>query len=314
MCSERRDEVAAVKSELFKAGIRSEIRENPLTAALRIKRLELWVEHERDYLPARQIYSRIQAGGGNGQDPVVTVDAVETSIDVEELPAPAAGARGRGAGPDAKTGSKQPAGELAEASSLLEKEIEEVIKREDALADTCAALRTEIEKMNRSFAESQAAAEKKTAEFATLQSSLEGALAARTRSEEQLQGQVRELQAQLKAGQETLSEAQKKLDVTLQDIQAQQTLVTQLRKQVAAREQESDANHRLASQAQAELAAERDSRRAAEAKAATLAQAQERLEEQLEKQKDLEAQLRASLGSINSLRGRLQAKRISSQG
>jgi hypothetical protein len=312
MCSERREEVAAVKSELFKAGIRSQIRENPVTAALRIRRVELWVEKERDHLAARKVYSGIQARGGNGHEPTVAEDSTEISIEMDGPPGlPEGAAGGRVADLDTQNPSQRPGGELEEASVLLEKEIEELLKRDDALAENCVTLRREVENLTRSLSESQAAAEKKAAESATLRNSLEGELAERRRSEEQLKGEVGELQSRLKSGEETLSEKQRSLETALQQLQTQQATVAQLRKGIVLREQESDANRRLMSKAQAELAVEKESRMAAEEKAARSAQAQERLEAQLVEQKNLEAQLRASIGSMNSLRGRLQAKRNS---
>jgi len=77
------------------------------------------------------------------------------------------------------------------------------------------------------------------------------------------------------------------------------------------REQERDENKQLVSKARAELAVERQSRIAAEEKAAKSAQALERLETQLTEQRDLQEQFQASIGSLNSLRGRLQAKKNS---
>ena len=313
MCSERREEVAAVKMELFKEGIRSEIRENPLTAALNIQRLELWVENERDHLVARRVFSRMQARARNGQEPADAEVPIEISIDVEPPPAlPAGAAVGRGADRDAQDKSQQPGGELEEASSLLEKEIDEVLKRQDALAETCGTLRREVENLSRSLSESQAAAERKAAEFATLRNALERELAERRRSEEQLKGEARELQSRLKSGEQSLLEKQQRLEAALQQLQTQQAAAAQLQRELASREQEWDATNRLVSKVQADLAVERGSRMAAEEKAAKSAQAQERLEKQMAEQKHLEAQLRASIRSMNSLRDRLQAKRNSS--
>ena len=312
MCSERREEVAAVKMALFAEGIRSEIRENPLTAALNLKRLELWVGNEHDYLVARKVYSRVQARARNGQEPAVAEVPIEISIDVEPPPAPPAGATvGRVADLDAPDKSQRPGGELAEASSLLEKEIDEVLKRQDALAETCVTLRGEVENRGRSLSESQAAAEKKAAEFAALRSALERELAERRRAEEQLKGEAHELKSRLESGEQALAERQQGLEAALQQLQTQQATVAQLQQALACREQECNANNRLVAKAQADLAVERESRLAAEEKAAKAAQAQERLEKRLTEQRELEAQLRASIGSMNSLRDKLQAKRNS---
>jgi len=312
MCSERREEVAAVKSELFKAGIRSEIRENPVTAALQIQRLELWVQNERDYLAARKVYSRIQSGGRASPEPVVVEEAAEISTDTDDPPALSAGAsRARAAVLDTRDKSPRPGGEVEEASLLLEKEIEEMLQREDALAETCATLRSEVEKLSRSLSESQAAAGKQAAEFAAARTSLERDLAERTRSAERLEGDTRELQARLKSSEESLSEKQRKLETALQQLQTQQAVAAQLRKDILSRDQERDAANRLLSRAQAELDLEKQNRMAAEEKASKAARAQERLEKQLAEQKDMQAQLRASIGSMNSLRDKLQAKRNS---
>jgi len=312
MCSTQQEEVGAVKSELFRAGIRSEIRSNPVAAALNITRLELWVENDNDYFAAQKFYASMQARAGNGHEPAATEVPSETSIDVEDLPAPATRAVSRGvADLDGKSKSQRPGGELEQASLLLEKEIEEVLEREDALTETCAALRSEVESLSRSLSESQAAAEKKAAEFALLRSSLEHELAERTRSEDQLKGEVRELQSRLKSVEATLLERQKKLETTLEQLQTRQAMVVELRKEIVSRGQEWDEDKQLVSKARAELAVERQSRIAAEENAAKSAQARERLEGQLEEQKDLQAQLRTSIGSLNLLRGRLQAKKTS---
>lgn len=312
MCSEHPEEVAAVKSELFKAGIRSEIRKNPVTAALRITRLELWVENENAYFLAHNLYSDMQARGRKVHEPITLENMPETSVGMAGLPArPSGSVSGEVAKLHGNNHSQPPGGELREASALLEREIIEVLKRQDALSETCATLRSEVERLGRSLGEAQAAAEKKAAEFADVKSSLERELAERARSEEQLKSVLREVQSRLKLDEETVSEGQKKLETTLQQLQTQQATVVDLRKEIVSREQEWDANNRLVSKAQAELAVEKESRIAAEEKAAKSAQAQEDLERQLVEQKDLQAQLRASIGNINSLRGRLLARRTS---
>jgi hypothetical protein len=312
MCSTRQEEVAAVKSELFKAGIRSEIRKNPVTAALNIKRLEVWVENEKDLFAAQECYARMQARAGNGHEPAATAAPTKTAIDVENPPAASTWAVSwGGADPDGKNSGRRTGGELEQASLLLEKEIEEILKREDTLSEACAALRSETENLSQSLSESQAAAVKKAAEFAALRNSLERELAEHTRSEDQLKGEVRELQSRLKSADATLLERHRKLESTLQQLQTQQSMVVELRKEIVSREQAWDEHKGLVSKAHAELAVEQQARLAAEEKLAKSALAQERLEKQLANHKDLQDQLRASLGSLNSLRGRLQAKKTS---
>jgi len=312
MCSSRQEEVSAVKRELFKAGIRSEIRRNPLTAALNITRLELWVENDNDYFAAQKCYARMQTRARSSHEPAVEVHPTETAVVVEDPPpAPTEEVSRAGTDWDEKNARQRPGGELEEASLLLAKEIEEALEREDALSETCAALRSEVASLSRSISESQAAAEKKAAEFAALQNSLERELAEHTRSEDRLKGEVRELQSRVKSAEETLLEKQKKLETTLRELQGQEAMVAGLRIEMVSRAQECDEQKQLASKARAELAAERQSRVAAEEKAAKSAQARERLEKQLAEQKNLQEEVRASIGSLNSLRGRLQAKKTS---
>ncbi len=312
MCSERREEVGAVKSELFKAGIRSEVRENPVTAALGITRLELWVDNGSDYYAAHRLYTRMQARSGNGQPVVEGEDSDGNPVEVELLPPRSKGsANGRGMKEDGKTKGQSAGSELEEASLQLEKEIDELLKREDTLTATCAELRTQVESLSRSLSKSQSAAEEKAAEFTTKIKALDQELAERKRTEEQLKGQVNDLQQRLKSGEASHLERQKRLESTLQQLQTQQAMVVELRKEIVTREQQWESNNRLVSKAQAELQVEKESRIAAEEKLAELTRAQEHLERQLEDQKKAQSQLRSSVGNLNSLRDRLQAKRNS---
>ncbi len=312
MCSTQKEEIGAVKRELFRAGIRSEIRTNPLAAALNITRLELWVENDNDYFAAQKFYATMQARSGNGHEPGDKEDSSRPSIGAEELPVPSTLAVNRGvADVNGKNKSPHSGGELEQVSLLLEKEIEEILEREDALSQTCTTLRSEVGSLTRSLSESQAAAEKKAAALAAVRVSLERESVEHTRSEAEHKGEVRELQSRLKSVEETLSERKKKLDVTLEQLQTQQSKVVELRKEIVSHEQEWDESKRLVSKVRAELAVEKQSRVVAEEKAAKLAQALEVLERQLTEQRDLQEQLQASIGSLNSLRGRLQAKKTS---
>lgn len=312
MCSTQQEEVGAVKRELFRAGIRSEIRENPLTAALNITRLELWVENDKDYFAAQKFYANMQARAVNGHEPAAEEEPAGASINPEVAPDSSKWAVSRGAaGRDGNCKSQLPGGELEQVSLLLEREIEEILQREDALAETCSTLRGEVENLSRSLSESQAAAEKHAAEFAALKISLEREVAEHARSEDQLKGEVRELQSLLKSAEGTLVERQRRLEATLEQLQTQQAKVVELRKEIVSREQEWDEHKRLVSKTRAELAVERQSRIVAEENAAKSAQAQERMEQQLAEQKDLQGQLQSSIGSLNSLRDRLQAKKTS---
>jgi predicted nucleic acid-binding Zn-ribbon protein len=312
MCSERPEEVGAVKSELFKAGIRSEIRRNPLTEALHVTRLELWVESERDYFAAYKLYTKMQARSGNGQETGEGDPAAGGDHGADEKPVIDANVpNGVPIVSEARGKKGRPAGELNEASQQLEKEIEDLLEREDSLAETCTSLRDEVEHLKSSLAETQAAAQKKTGELHDQKTALERELAERKRAEEQLKEEVRSLQAKLKSTEETVLDKQKRLDNALQQLQTQQGKVVELRKEIVAREQEWDESKKIVAKARAELAVERQSRIAAEGQAAKSAEAVEKLEKQLAEQKELQEQLRVSVRNLNALRDRLLAKKSS---
>jgi hypothetical protein len=59
MCSTNRQEVETLKTTLFRAGIGSEIRTNPLAFAMGINRLEV-VVHERDLLRASKVRQQLE--------------------------------------------------------------------------------------------------------------------------------------------------------------------------------------------------------------------------------------------------------------
>ena len=61
MCSQSRAEIEAVKDELTKAGIATETRNNPMAEALGVNGLELWVQDERDFFNAANLFARMQA-------------------------------------------------------------------------------------------------------------------------------------------------------------------------------------------------------------------------------------------------------------
>jgi len=312
MCSTQHAEVGAVKRELFKAGIRSEIRSNPVSGALNVNRLELWVENDNEFFEAQRHYANMQAQAGNGDDPDATEVPTEIPTNSENFEPASTWALSQGA-PDLveENQGHRPGGELDPASLLLEKEIEEVPEPTYVLSEPVAALRNEVESLGQSLFNSLTAAEKAATEFTALQISLGSELAERTRSQDLLRGEVSELQSQLKAIEASLLAKQKQLETTQQQLQTQHGMVVELRREIVSHEQEWDENRRMVAKVQAELAVERQSRIAAEEKFAKSALDLERLGTQLAEQKDLQEQSPISIGSLNSLRGRLQAKKSS---
>ncbi len=313
ICSHDRTEIEAVKKELFLAGIRSEVRSNPLAQALRVTRLELWLEDERDMFNASKLYAGIQARGNgkSGAPPSPRKhEPAEVYVEVDE-PTPA---RNHQSG-SSRASSSDPEGSdndaLINASALLEKEIEAVLQRESELAGTCASLHTKLNSMAQELARAQAelasekenreAAEKKqSTELAALRESVERERSARATAEEQLEREKR-------SRDETLKTVQVKLDKTLQQLQSQQMAVVELRKEIVAKEHQSEEQEKIVSKARAEAAAEHEARIAAEEKAERAVAARTEAEQRLARDKQRQAETFAE--SLNSIRARLQAKR-----
>lgn len=326
MSSKDRTEIESVKKELFRAGIPAEIRSNPLAEALRVTRLELWVQNERDFFNASKVYAGLQARGNGkskpspapapGENPAGFIEVADPDEDTSALPLRAVSRGGQ------KTVTESPSGELEEASSLLEQEIEQMLEREGELASTCASLRGQVnglsEKLERAEAELDRAVEtrlatekEQAAEVAGLQTALERERAQRVRAEELLERERREIAQQMKAREEALFEVQKKLEAKIQLCQSQQATVVELRKEIVAREQQWEEHEKIAAKAHAEAVAEREARMAAEERAERAAAAKRTLEKQLAEQKDLQRQMSDSVASLNALRSKLRAKRAS---
>jgi len=229
ICSQKRSEIEAVKKELFRAGIRSEIRNNPLAEALRVTRLELWLEDERDLFNASKLYAALQESAPAKPPEVIpaapespTTSFIEADVpDTTEQPHQDA----NGA-PD--PGGEPPADELSQASVLLEKEIEQALERESRLSDTCASLRNQLKELTEKLAQNQtelnreteerAATERKhTSEISKLQEALEREKQQRRRAEETLEDQTRKAREQLQSRDKALKEAEERASKAMAD-------------------------------------------------------------------------------------------------
>lgn len=318
ICSQDRTEIEAVKKELFLSGIRSEIRSNPLAQALRVTRLELWLEDERDLFNASKLYAGIQGrNGGKAGNSANSRKSEPAEVYVEVDDPPRVGGRdtkpGRNSGSNGqeKQTAEPDTDTLMHASALLEKEIEAVLQRESELAGTCASLHTKLNSTAQELSRAQAdlaregeareAAEKKqSTELVALRDAVERERAARNAAEEQLQRE--------KTGrEEALKTVQAKLDKTLQQLQTQQIAVVELRKEIVSNELQLKEQEKMLSKARAEVLVEREARAAAEAKEERASSARTETEQRLAQEKQRQAEAFAE--SLNSLRARLQAKR-----
>ena len=175
MCSTERKEVEELKSKLFRAGIRSEILSNPIAHALGIVRLEIHIL-ESDFVDASRIHQDFLAArnsdsasngaertSGNGR---AGREEVEVLVEPARLP-PAVLQLGPSNPPnESRTDRPDNAGsDLTQAAVLLEKEVEEVLARDQQLAQQSAALQDQVKKLAESLAATQGRLESQTREL-----------------------------------------------------------------------------------------------------------------------------------------------------
>lgn len=213
----------AVKKELFLAGIRSEIRSNPLAEALRVTRLELWLEDERDLFNASKLYATLQgraSGKAAERAPAPQSNPAEEYIEVEVSDEPNQPQRPMSEG-HADSRSEPNADEVSQASALLEKEIEKMLQRESELTTACAALQSQVNELTQKLAQSQAditreaesraAVEKKlSAEVSKLQGAIEREKKERVRAEETLEREKGQIQQKLQSRDEAVRVAEER--------------------------------------------------------------------------------------------------------
>ncbi len=167
MCSTDREELETLKSKLFRAGIRSEIRTNSLAYALGINRVEILV-HERDLLKASEVRQRLETangtnptadrlGGAGRNNGFVEAEEPEVVIEAEAPLAPAAEPEPEETpGRAQPTDGTEPEGELDQATALLEKEVGDLLDREAKLVDRCRSLEEKVEALDGSLAQAKA--------------------------------------------------------------------------------------------------------------------------------------------------------------
>lgn len=301
MCSQDRTEIEAVKNELHKAGIPFEVRSHPVAQSLGLAALELWVPDERDFFNASTLFGRMKSRASR--------PAAQPQFETERAAPPAWCAIGADARPAREPGS----GKLDQATTLLRKEIQEMLDRESALAAERESLRRQVKELVHALAASQAAlaqeaenrqlAEKIEAEKASgLQSTLEHARAECASVVEQLARERKEWQQQLKSHDNLLKETQRKLDSTSRLLQSHQEAVADLKQEIVSLAQQRDDQEKALTEA-------REARCAAEERAERAAAAEKSLEQQLAAQKELDQQMQAHVASLNSLCSKLHATR-----
>ncbi len=323
-----------VRNELFKAGIRSETRRNPIADALGVDGLELWVEDEQDFSQATELYAELK-GGASGKpgiapaSPQVEVpepagDAAEPAT--EETPPPQGDAsnadssepilndafanldnpQGDASSTDACEADEPGCEELRQASSFLEKGIEAMFRRERELMEECGSLKAKVEELAQALAQEQATvareAESRTIAEKNQAEQISGLLSA-------LERERQEWEQQLKSRDELLQETQGKLDSASRLLQTQQASDAALREEIVSLEMQREEYEKSLAEARAEAATEQEARLAAEERAEQAVLAQESLQKQLTHHKELEQQMTAYVASLSSLCGRMGGRR-----
>jgi chromosome segregation ATPase len=303
MCSQDQSEVEAIRKELIKAGIQVETRPHPIAEAFGVSGLELWVQNERDFFNASKLYARLQDRVGESSAPSTTRPPAKALIrSGNEAQTKARSSPREGSQTDPKPVPQSGRMELKQASTLLQKGIEEVLLRESQLSGECAALRGKVQELTQALAQAQtqASREIKNREAAE-----------RTQTEElthllnTLDRERKEWEQQLKACEDSMKKAQDQAHALSHLVQSQQAASVALKREITGLEVQRDQQEQLLNNARQETMVEREARLAAEQRAGA---AEESLQAQWAERINLETQIRAQLASLGSLVGKLASK------
>ncbi len=237
MCSQDRQELEGLESRLSRAGVRFEIRGNPLTAALGITRHELHVE-EGDLQVASDICQGLAAGGeenapGNDLRDARGyngfVDSSQSELEMGNIVASSPTTESaRDNGPDrrSETCLAEPEGDLARATDLLGEEVEALLAREMMLANRCAALEDKVKSLDEALADTRENLAREVSNRSGVEKRLTDAIEVRV----SLEKEMRALELRLKASEQALAATQVRLDSEAQ--QREQLIKERQEKQV----------------------------------------------------------------------------------
>ncbi len=301
MCSQNADQVEVVRRELLKAGISAET--HAIAGSRGAGAVELWVPNERDFFEASKLYARLQNWGAdtsqllaiNAKSPARSISKpnAETSsppANNDSLLEPAPEAEPRRA-------------ELKQASSLLEKGLEEMFSRERELVGKCAALRSQVEDLTQKLTYRQTALvheiDRRKAAEATQANQVE-----QIAGLESVLGRERcHWQQQLKSREDLLKTTEEKLNSVSSLLETHQQAVAALQTELGSVQRQRDEQEKSLSTTRAEALAERAARIAADERSQKACQALGLLEKKLAKYEQLEQQMQAHLASLSSLFG-----------
>jgi DNA repair exonuclease SbcCD ATPase subunit len=326
MCSSDRQEVETLKSKLFRAGIPSEIRGNPLANVLGITRLEVFVD-ERDLHRASKVRHDLETvvstddapgdlGGGRGINGFDKDEEPELVTEAEVLASPSTEPpREESPVCAPETGGTEPKGEFAQVTALLEKEVEELLVRESRLVKRCSSLEEKLKLRDESLAQARADLVREASNHTSAEKKLAEVCEARAALEKERQA----LEVRFKASEQALASSQARSESQTREFSAQQVRIANLEKVVSSRDAQLEGIAESLAQARAGMDELRNLRLAAEKKSADLAAAAKTLECQLAQEaqqrerllserRDEHEQMQACVGKVNDLRSRVRAK------
>lgn len=167
MCSKDRQGLQELESKLFKAGVRFEIRGNPLTTALGIARFEIHVD-DADLAVASNIWRGCAATDGRADAPgdftgtrgfngFVTPTPSGLVIEPNLIPSPAVELlQDDGLDRRADAGRPEPKGDITQATAFLEEDVEALLEREMELANHCSSLEEKVKNLDAALEHSRA--------------------------------------------------------------------------------------------------------------------------------------------------------------
>jgi hypothetical protein len=219
MCSKDRQDLMGLESELSRAGIRHEIRGNPLTAALGLTRFEIHVA-QADLPVAAKIWRELAAEGDAQNSPRdlqdtpginVLIEPAQSDLVVDAclIPAPATESP-QDNDPDRQpgTGRNEPKSDLAQATASLRDEVEALLARELELVNRCSSLEEKVKALDEALEHSRA-------EFArevSNRSDVEKKLAEVGEGRASLEKEMHALELRLKTSEQALATAESRLD------------------------------------------------------------------------------------------------------
>src|SRR5664279_3692863 len=319
MCSNDRQEVETLKRKLFRAGIGSEIRGNPVASVLGIARLEIFID-ARDLLRASKVRHAIETvvsaddpvGSPEGDrareiNGIVKDEASELVTEVEVLPSPSTEPpREESPGREPETGGAEPKVEFAQATASLEEEVEELLVRESRLVNRCSSLEEKLKLRDESLAQAKADFARETSNRSSAEKKLAGVGEARASLEKEMQA----LEVRFKASEQALAASRAQLESQTREFSVQQVRIANLEKEVSSRDMQVERIAESLAQTRAGMDELENLRLAAEQKAAALTAARKLLEVQLAQEaqkreqllsqrRDEHEQMRACVGKVN---------------